>query len=332
MSRILAGDIGATKTRLTVFSVSNNELTEVHSARYDSRAFGSLGAVTKQFLADHPQHGTIDAACFGLPGPIINRSVTVTNLPWKMTEQDLSLELGIPTLKLVNDLAATAAGIPYLKDNQIFVLNPGVPPTTPRVVRAVLAPGTGLGQAALISENNQHTILPSQGGHVDFAPQTDDEIALLRYLRERHGHVSSERIISGIGIANIYAFLRDTGRAAAPAALEERIATHDPVTTIAQSGLAGEFPITVTTLNIFAQTLGYQAGNLALSYLSNGGVYLCGGLPPKLLPKLKDGATVAAYLSKGREEPVVRATPLYVVLDEKIAVLGAGRIAHEALG
>jgi len=323
---ILAGDVGGTKTRLALYHDSTAGFTRSAVRRFESKAFAGLAEMVEGFLAEHGAE--VEAACFGIPGPVVNGEVSVTNLPWRLSERELSARLGIPRVRLVNDLVATGAGVPHLSATQLHTLNEGVAvPEAP--VLAVLAPGTGLGQAYLVRRGNRYEVLPSEGGHVEFSPQSDEEIALLQFLRSKYGHVSAERVISGMGIENIYRFLRDTGRAVEPPELAERMQREAPAAVVSQCALAGTPELCVRTLDMFARLLGAQAGNLVLTYLATGGVYLGGGVPPKVLTKLKDGSTLAGFLDKGRFTELVRRTPLHVILDDEAAVIGAAHLARE---
>jgi len=321
---LLGGDVGGTKTKLALFERSGDRLERRAVEKFDSKAYPGLSAIVRTFLDRHSQ--TVTAACFGIPGPVKNGAVWTPNLPWKMSERELSTDLGIPKIKLVNDLAATTAAVPHLTAEQLHVIHPGSPDPTARV-RAVLAPGTGLGQACLFSTDGVHHVLASEGGHVEFAAATDDEIGLLKYLRTKFGHVSAERVISGSGLENIYGYLRDSGFAPEGAAVAELL-RHEPAPVIiTRLGLANECPLCVKALDMLASLIGAQAGNLALTYLATGGVYLGGGMPPRILSKLTTGATVRAYTDKGRFSDFVRAIPLIVIKDDEAATYGAGHLA-----
>lgn len=321
---LLGGDVGGTKTKLALFERVGKTLERRVVEKFESRAFKSLGALVRTFLERHPV--TVTAACFGIPGPVKDGAVWTANLPWRMSEQELSAELGIPKVRLVNDLAATTAAIPHLTPEQLFVLNPGIPDQNASV-RAVLAPGTGLGQACLLSVGGEHHVLASEGGHVEFAPASDDEIGLLKYLREKFGHVSAERAISGSGLENIYHYLRESGFAPESPAVAESMAQEPAPVIITRVGLAGECALCVKALDMLASLIGAQAGNLALTYLATGGVYLGGGMPPRILGKLRSGGTLRAYADKGRFSDFVRAIPLFVIQDDEAATYGTGHLA-----
>jgi glucokinase len=334
---ILAGDIGGTKARLALYEdaeTAQADLPELRKVQdFDSREASSLEEIVVQFLGEFGAAGSIDAACFGIPGPVVGGNVRATNLPWLLDERTLSANLKIPRLKLVNDLAATAAAVPFLGAGQLRVLHPGSDDRERRLY-AVLAPGTGLGQAFLYRDDDgRYHPFPSEGGHAGFAPSNPLEIALLEYLRLKFpDHVSVERVLSGPGLFNVYCFLRDTHRCAEPAALREEVRTAEhPSAVIGEHGAAGTCEICVRALDIFAGALGSYAGDLVLAYLSTGGLFLGGGIPPKIADKLTEGSTVAAYLEKGRLSPLVRSAPLRIIMDDRAALHGAAFIARGRL-
>lgn len=334
---ILAGDVGGTKTRLALYQDTESSaatLPELHVVQdFDSRAAPSLEELVLEFLGRHSSVGSIDSACFGIPGPVVGGRVHTTNLPWLLEETSLAANLKIPMLRLVNDLAATAAAVPFLRDEQLQVLHPGSDDRDRRL-HAVLAPGTGLGQAFLYrDEGGRYHPFPSEGGHVNFAPSDNVEFALLEYLRVKFPRrVSVERVVSGPGLHNIYCFLRDTQRCEEPSALAEEIrAAEHPAAVIGERGSAGKYEICVRALEILAGALGSHAGNTVLTYLSTGGLFLGGGIPPKIAGKLKEGGTLSAYLNKGRLSPLVQSTPLRIIMDDRAALHGAAAIARESL-
>lgn len=322
---ILAGDVGGTKTRLALYEKKDDSLVRHETETFLSGEHAGLEDVVNSFLAKH--NVTIEAACFGVPGPVINGSAQTANLRWSLSEKHITEKTSLPKVKFVNDLVATAAAVPFLPQEDVLVLHEGKKPKQDRVLSAVLAPGTGCGQAFLYFESGRYHIHASEGGHVDFAPNTEVEMALLRYLKAKFGHISYERILCGPGLMNIYSFLKDTGYAPEPPELRRRIEEEDPAAVIATTGQEGEYEICVQALDIFASVLGAQAGNLVLTLLATGGIYLGGGIPPKIVQKLSDGTTVAAYLRKGRLSNLVADTSLYMIKDECTALLGAARLA-----
>lgn len=322
---ILAGDTGGTKTRLALYQMRERRLVRQHIEAFVSSDFKGLAEVAQEFLNKY--NVSVDKACFGVPGPVIMGVVQTTNLPWTLTEDEISQALNIPKLKLVNDLVATTASLPYLSPDKLHVLHQGQKTDWQDTMCGVVAPGTGLGQAFLRCESGQFNVFASEGGHVDFAPSNEMEVELFRYLKSKFGHVSYERLLCGPGLVNIYTFLKDTGVASEPSDLRKRLQDDDPAAVISTAGQTGEFEICVKALDIFASVLGAQAGNLVLTLMATGGVFLGGGIPPKILRKLTDGTVVAAYLNKGRLSGLVKNTSLYVILDDHAAVLGAAHLA-----
>ncbi len=330
---ILAGDAGGTKTRLALYRQTGppdwHDLECLAVTDFESRSALSLEALVREFLERQDSVGRIKAACIGVPGPIVHGTVRATNLPWQIEENAFAGNLGIPRFRLVNDHVATAAAIPLLRPDDTAVLHPGLEDREMRIF-ALLAPGTGLGQAYLmLDEHGRCYPFPSEGGHVEFAPRDELEFDLLKYLLGRfRSRVSIERVLSGPGLVNIYSFLRDRSYCEEPESLREEIeVSRHPAAVISGYGMSGRFPICVRTLDIFAGLLGSRAGDVVLNYLSTGGLFLGGGIPPKILGKLREGRTVDAYLRKGRLSPLVESTPLRVILDERAALLGAASIA-----
>ena len=330
---ILAGDVGGTKTRLALYEPTapgDRQFRDpLAMAIVDSASAPSLEQIVQGFLERNLAAGRIDAACIGIPGPVVRGTVRATNLPWMLAEGAFSEKLGIPKVRLVNDHAATAAALPLLGNDELITLHPGREERE-RKVFAVLAPGTGLGQAYLVlGPDGRFHPYPSEGGHVEFAPKDDLEFQLLAYLKAKLGkRVSIERVLSGPGIMNIYSFLRDRSYCDEPGALREEIAAAAaPAAVVSDHGLRATYPICVKALDVFAKLLGSQAGDVVLTYLSTGGLFLGGGIPPKVESKLKEGGTVEAYLRKGRLSPLVEMTPLQVIKDDRVGLLGAAAIA-----
>jgi glucokinase len=321
---ILAGDIGGTNTRLAFFEGTIDRLKPVNIEVFPSPQYKGPGEIIGKYLANH-QHDKIEAACFGLPGAVVNGKVSTPNLPWSVDAGQLAAELGLGHVKLINDLLANAHGIALLQDSDFVILNPGVPGQDGN--RALISAGTGLGQAGLLAEEGGYRPFPSEGGHADFAPRDELEIELLRYLMGRFEHVSFERVLSGPGLFNIYQFLRDTKRAEEPPWLAEQIAKGDPSAAVAKSGLDGSAEISVQALDIFASIYGAEAGNLALKIVATGGVFIGGGIAPKIIKKLSDPAFMDAFSEKGRVAPLMRNIPVRVITNDKTALLGAGRVA-----
>lgn len=331
---LLAGDVGGTKTRLALYDMTTSngmiKLSRGPLETFDSKSASSLEELVARFLSAH--NASVAAACIGIPGPVSRGTVKTTNLPWSLlNEQQLVRALKIPLVKLVNDLTATVASIPALREEDLITLHAGNPDRD-RNVFAIVAPGTGLGQGYLyVDDSGAIHPLASEGGHVEFAPRDDLEIELLNYLRAKlKKRVSVERVLCGPGLVNIYLFLKDTGYAPEPTALSERLQREDPAAVISKSGISGEFELCAKALEIFCSLLGSHAGDTVLTYLSTGGLYLGGGIPPKIISKIQEGGLVQSYLRKGRLSHCVEMTPLSVIRDDTAALLGAASIAARA--
>jgi len=325
---VLAGDIGGTNTRLAFFEGTSDRLTSRAIEIFPSRDHKGPEEIVKKFIAKHGQAPA--AACFGIAGAVRDGVVETTNLPWVVSAKKLSAELGIQHVSLINDLEANAHGIALLGDSDFVLLNAGV--SIAGGNRALISAGTGLGEAGLLAEKDgSYRPFPSEGGHVDFAPRNDIEIELLRYMLGRFEHVSYERVLSGPGLHNIYDFLRDTGRGQEPAWLADAIAHGDPSAAISKSGLDGTSEIGVRALDIFVSIYGAAAGNLALKFVATGGLFIGGGIAPKIIQKLNGSAFLSAFHSKGRASPLLKDIPVRVITNDKAALLGAGRVAALAL-
>jgi glucokinase len=319
---LLAGDIGGTKTNLALYSTKSGLREPLAEATKPSSAYDDLSTLVLEFLAQteaRPSH-----ACFGVAGPVVDGRVSVTNLPWTIDEKELEARLELTSVKLLNDLESIANAIPRLGANDLHVLNDAPPEKTGAI--AVVAPGTGLGEAFLTWHGTRYEAQPSEGGHADFAPTTPLEIGLLKYLWDRYEHVSYERVCSGLGIPNIYAYLRDSGYAPEPAWLAEKLAQADDptpliVNTALDTGLSCE--LCLGTLDIFVSILGAEAGNMALNTLATGGVYLGGGIPPRILPALERAHFMRAFFNKGRFSEFLTRIPVYVIMNPEVALLGA---------
>jgi glucokinase len=326
--KILAGDIGGTHTRLAFLEGTADRLQTVQMEVFPSPQFSGLAEIARKFLGEQPQ--AVDAACFGLPGAVVNGRVETTNLPWVVDARQMASDLSMSSVTLINDLFANAHGIALLEESDFVVLNPGVPSSTGN--RALISAGTGLGEAGLYADGRGgHHPFPSEGGHADFAPRTDLEIDLLRYLLGRFEHVSYERVLSGPGLHNIYQFLRETGRGEEPAWLAEQIAQGDPSAAISKSALEGTSAICVQALDVFVSVYGAETGNLALKMLATGGMYVGGGIAPKIIRKLSSTTFMKAFTSKGRSSGLLKDIPVRVITNDKTALLGAGRVATLAL-
>lgn len=323
---ILAGDVGGTKTALALLDRAGPSWTRVRSAVSPSHEFGSLEAVVRAFLGD--QAPTIDAACFGVAGAVIDGRCVATNLPWEIDERRLAAEIPARRVRLINDLEAAGHGVLELPASDRLVIQAGQPRTGSM---ALIAAGTGLGEALLVWDGRHHHVVPSEGGHTDFGPRDERELRLLTYLQAAVGHVSYERVLSGPGLVNIYRFLRDTGAHAEPAWLRDRLAAGDPGATISELGLAGGHPLCVEALDLFVSIYGAEAGNLALKALAVGGVMVGGGIAPKIRPALLDGRFTAAFRDKGRFHELLAAMPIHLILNAEAPLLGAAKVARESL-
>jgi glucokinase len=322
---LLAGDIGGTKTVLALYDAKGEQLTLIRDATFPSQAHATFEALLKTFLKSS-EAPTLRGACFGVAGPVIDGEVQTTNLPWRLEERKLAQALGTPHAKLLNDLEATSYGMLHLTPSELVSLNPGKR-RTGNV--AVIAAGTGLGEAMLYWDGTEHYPLASEGGHVDFAPRTDREIDLLRYLREKfNGHISYERVLSGPGLANIYSFLRDRGNLPEPDWLAAELKQGDPHAVITQVGLAGKARICTATLELFATLYGAEAGNVALKCVALGGVFVGGGIAPRILPILQNGSFMESFIDKGRFRDLLKDIPVNVSLNPRAPLLGAAHYAR----
>jgi glucokinase len=333
---ILAGDVGGTKVHLALYSFEAGRLKAVRDGRFPAHEFASLDAVVQKFLTedangnasqDRSERDQIIAACFGVPGPVRDGRLRLTNLPWELDAHGLAKSIGIEHIFLINDLQANGYGIPELAPEAICTLAEGDRGAFGH--RGLIAAGTGLGQALLIWDGRTHRPVPSEGGHCDFPARDDREIGLLQYLRRMlNGHVSSERVVSGIGIQNIYTYLRDVEKLEEPAWLRDRLASEDRNAVIGTCAEDGSSQLCFETMKLFASAYGAEAGNLALKVLSLGGLYVGGGIAPKMLKTLNSGGFMQAFLDKGRLSPVLESIPVRVILDETCALLGAAAFAE----
>ena len=327
---LLAGDTGGTKTNLALFRDEESWREPVDEATFQSGYYASLEALVQDYLAQ--QKVSIDHASFGVAGPVMDGHATITNLPWKMDEKTLQDALHIPSVRLLNDLDAIAHAVPHLDERDVATINKGQ--AKPGGAIAVIAPGTGLGEAFLTWNGTAYQTHSSEGGHADFAPSNPFELALLRYLLERFPHVSYERVCSGKGFPNIYAYLRDAGYAVEPHWLAAELAQAiDKTPVIMKAALDTTAPceIAAATLNTFVSILGAEAGNMALKVLATGGVYLGGGIPPRILPYLSSERFMQSFCNKGRLGQLLTAVPVHVILNPKIALLGAALHGFEAM-
>jgi len=321
---LLAGDIGGTKTILAIYTPGEPPGAPVAEKTFPSRRYANLESLVREFLSEVDLK--VDRAAFGVAGPVVAGRVRTTNLPWEIDKDYLRKALSLSSVHLLNDLEAIAQAIPLLKSRDLRTVNKGRPVS--RGAIALIAPGTGLGEAFLVWDGSSYRAYPSEGGHVGFAPTNRLEAELLQYLRDRRqfDHVSYERVCSGLGIPTIYAFLKNQGHGEEPSWLADRLAgTDDPTPIIVGAALDKErtSELCMTTLNMFVSILGAEAGNLALKVLATGGVYVGGGIPPRILPALKDGRFMEAFLRKGRMSVHLSRMPVKIIVNPKAGLLGA---------
>lgn len=325
---ILAGDIGGTHTRIAFFEETAGKLNLTLERIYPSRDHKGLDEILSLFLSDG--HANIDRVCFGVAGPVIHDRVSTPNLPWIVEGLKLAKEIGVPQVTLINDLMAHASGVDDLVEEDFVALNkldrqPGN--------AAMIAAGTGLGEAGIYWDGAHRWPFPCEGGHCDFAPRNDLEIALLEYLLKKCGRVSYERVISGQGLKNIHDFLRDSGKAEEPPWLKKELeSAADPAALISQYGMQGKAAICEASLDIFVSVYGAEAGNLALKIMATGGLFVSGGIAAKILPRLTKGAFLQAFVSKGRLQPLLETIPLKVIVNDRVGLIGAARYAVQHAG
>jgi len=326
---ILAGDIGGTKTNLALFEIEDNTLHILSQKQFPSREYSSLTEIISAFEEQISAY-KIDAACFGIAGPVINGRCRTTNLPWDISTSDLQEYLHIDKVRLMNDLEATAYGMLYLPEDEFIDLNP-----TGRVVdgnRAVIAAGTGLGEAMLFYDGTDYHPIGSEGGHSDFAPVTGQQDELLKWMRNRYpGHVSYERILSGPGIYTLYEFLYESGFAPQSASMMNIVEGKDRSAMVSECALKEQDPLCMETLRLFAEIYGAEAGNLALKSMSLGGVYIGGGIAPKILPFMTNRHFMNGFASKGRFEEMLRGMQVKISLNPETALLGAAHFVMDRL-
>lgn len=320
---ILAGDVGATKTNLGLFTVRENTLTPLRLKTFASKDYPGLIPLVREFLSNETT--LIPRACFGVAGPVIDGKSKTPNLPWFLDAEEIARSLALDSVSLINDLEANAYGLLTLEPEAFAMLNEGVMPRHGNM--ALIAAGTGLGQSIIVTDERVYRPLASEGGHADFAPRTEIEIELLRYLMALFGHVSYERLLSGPGLLNIYNFLRESQQFTEPPWLKERMSSDDSSAVISEMALAKKADICIKALDLFVTIYGAEAGNLALKAKAVRGVYVGGGIAPKILEKLRDGTFIRAFADKGRYADFVSKIPVRVVLNDEAALRGAAYYA-----
>lgn len=320
---ILAGDVGGTKVHLALYDFAGGSLTHKRDQKYPAKEYAGLEEIVREFLADERP----SSACFGVPGPVRDGRLRLTNLPWTLDSRVLARDLGIDHVFLINDLEANGYGIAELKADQIFTLSEGDPSQAGN--RALVSAGTGLGEGLLIWNGKQHIPYPSEGGHTDYAPRNEDEIDLLRFLKQKYnGRISFERVVAGMGLTSIYEFLRDVRGMDEPDWLADRITSEDPNAVITELALNAKSELCEKALDMFVSAYGAEAGNVALKILAVGGVYLGGGIAPRILEKLKDGTFMRSFTDKGRLSQLLINTPVRVILESRAALMGAAAYAE----
>jgi glucokinase len=318
---ILAGDVGGTHARLALMEARGEDLTLLTEKIYTSHDYSKLEDIVTEFLKQNPTKPKL--AGIGVAGPIRNGKCVATNLPWIVDASSLAVACGLNRVELLNDLEANAYGISTLAESDFAILQQGIPNTQGNA--AVISAGTGLGEAGMYFDGATLRPFAGEGGHASFAPEGEVQGELFVYLMKRFGHVSCERVLSGPGLVNIYEFLRDTGRGSESHAVVERMRSGDPAAAISQAALADECQLCVEALEIFVEIYGAEAGNLALKMLATGGIYVGGGIAPKILKELQRPLFLDAFLNKGRMKPLLEAIPVLVILNENTALRGAAR-------
>jgi glucokinase len=319
---ILAGEIGATRTRLAAFETEANRLKCVVEKIYPSQEHHSLAEILPQFTRSEgiPVH----SACFGVAGPVRNGRSKISNLPWTIDAKKLAAQLKLATVGLLNDLEAYAYGIDALESKDFLCISAGSENAEGN--RAVISAKTGLGMAGLYWDGFRHHPFACEGGHADFSPRDPIQIDLLAYLQKKYGRVSCERVLSGPGFHDIYDFLRDTGKAEEPPDLREQLkAASDRSPLISRLALEGKSPICLQTLSIFVDVFGAEAGNCALRYMTTGGIYIGGVIAAKIAPKMQDGTFIKAFLDKGRMESILKDMPVQIIANDDAGLIGAAR-------
>lgn len=326
MARLLAGDIGGTKTILRLNELRADCSKTIAEATYPSKDYSQLSAIIAEFLSQVPGGEQPQAACLAVAGPVVKNTSQPTNLTWQIDAAEISKQFQIPKVELINDFAAVGYGVLALEPEDLCILQDRE--ATPQGTIAVLGAGTGLGEALLVWQQYQYQVLPLEGGHTDFAARNPEEIALLQYLLKKHHRVSVERVVSGQGIVALYDYLSYTYPDQVSAAVTEAMTSQTPAAVITQQALAHQDPLCEKTLDMFVAAYGAEAGNLALKSLPQGGVYIAGGIGAKILAKMQDGTFMANFLDKGRLSPLLEALRVSLVLNPKVGLIGAALIAE----
>ncbi len=320
---VLAGDVGGTKANMAFYALRDTKLNLIVQKQYASNEYADLYELIAEFIKESGKQA--DHVCIAVAGPVVNGTCHATNLPWVIDSKVLAKRLEFSNIELMNDLEANAHGIYELSDEDFVTINQGDKKVHGNV--GVISAGTGLGEAGIIWEDRKMRPFASEGGHCDFAPNTPIQFELLQYLYNKFSHVSCERVLSGQGLQNIYEFLRDQNKYPEPAWLADALKTGDVPAIVSEHGLKGETEICVEALNIFTDIYGAEAGNLALKLMATGGIYIGGGIAPKMIEKLSEPRFLQAFLDKGRLRSVLETVQIKVIMNDKTALLGAARCA-----
>lgn len=322
--RLLAGDIGGTTSRLLLAERTGGARRVLAERHFDSRRYAGLIDVVREFLGGQP-HATVDAVCLAVAGPVRHsargQTVRVTNLPWDMASAELGRAIDTPRVQLLNDFEAVGYGIEQLGERDMIVVQDGEP--EPHGPRAVLGAGTGLGQAILVWQGDRYAVVPTEGGHADFGPTDPLQLELARWLIRRNGRASYEQILSGAGLVRVYEFVRERGLIPEAPAVAEAMQAGDPAAAVSQAALDGGDPLAQASLDLFVRVYGAQAGNLALAAGATGGVYVAGGIAPRILAKLRDGVFLSAFRAKGRMAELMERIPLRIIVAPDAGLRGA---------
>jgi glucokinase len=319
---LIAGDIGGTKTTIAIYSREKGARTPLTERTFPSKSYDSLEAIVDEFLKS--ENMTIDDAAFGIAGPVSGSTLKTTNLPWVVSEETIAKKLRVKRVYLINDLEAVAYSVAILQEDDLIMLNRGEAVAGGAI--GVIAPGTGLGEAFLTFDRSSYRTHPSEGGHADFAPTSEREINLLKYLSNKYDHVSYERVCSGMAIPDIYQFLRDSGYGEEPDWLADELAGVEDATPVIVRGALSEeksCDLCIAALDIFVSVLGAEAGNLALKVMATGGLYIGGGIPPRILSLLEKPSFLKAFKNKGRYSDLMGRIPVHVITNPKAALMGA---------
>lgn len=325
---LIAGDIGGTKTNLALFDEKEGSYAFSHLMKFPSQKYSDLKTIVLEFMQSCKNVGEISVACFAIAGPVKDGICKATNLPWIVDAHELAKALNIPKVYLINDLEANAHALDILSEDNLFELYPGKGARVGN--RAVVSPGTGLGEAGIFWDGKKHHPFACEGGHCEFGPRNELQIDFCRYIYKRYGHASYERALSGPGLRYIYEFFRDEMSLGEPAWLTEELKEDDPSKVITQNALNEKSEVCNTALNFFVSILGAECSNCVLKFMAFGGVYLGGGIPPKILPKLKEPVFYEGFVDKGRFRALLEEVPIRVILDDKASLKGAAHYCRIA--